>query len=85
MLESRDISLLRPDVAANCRRWLERCRMAGLKVLVTNTVRDREYQEQLYAQGRTRPQPKKPMAIQYDDDGEGTVGVVVPCTALTAP
>ena len=29
--------------------------MAGLKVLVTNTVRDREYQEQLYAQGRTRP------------------------------
>ena len=55
MLESRDISLLRPDVAANCRRWLERCRMAGLKVLVTNTVRVREYQEQLYAQGRTRP------------------------------
>ena len=55
MLDSRDISLLRPDVAANCRIWLDRCRAAGLNVLVTNTVRDKEYQEYLYAQGRTRP------------------------------
>ena len=55
MLNSRDISLLRQDVAANCRVWLERCRAAGLKVLITNTVRDREYQEFLYARGRTRP------------------------------
>ena len=39
MLDSRDISLLRPDVAANCRIWQERCRAAGLNVLVTNTVR----------------------------------------------
>ena len=55
MLNSRDISLLRPDVAANCRKWLERCKEAGLNVLITNTVRDKEYQEYLYAQGRTRP------------------------------
>ena len=55
MLNSRDVSLLRPDVAANCRTWLERCRAAGLNVLVTNTVRDKAYQEYLYAQGRTRP------------------------------
>jgi len=55
MLNSRDISLLRPDVAANCRKLLERCEEAGLNVLVTNTVRDREYQSYLYAQGRTRP------------------------------
>ena len=55
MLNSRDISLLRPDVAANCRIWLERCRAAGLNVLVTNTVRDAEYQAHLYEQGRTRP------------------------------
>lgn len=55
MLNSRDISLLRPDVAANCHVWQERCRAAGLNVLVTNTVRDREHQEYLYAQGRTRP------------------------------
>ena len=55
MLNSRDIALLRPDVAANCRLWLERCLAAGLKVLVTSTVRDQEYQEFLYARGRTRP------------------------------
>lgn len=55
MLNSRDISLLRPDVESNCRRWLERCKAAGLNVLITNTVRDKEYQEYLYAQGRTRP------------------------------
>ena len=55
MLDSRDIALLRPDVEANCRKWLERCKAAGLNVLITSTVRDREYQEYLYAQGRTRP------------------------------
>lgn len=55
MLNSRDISLLRDDVEANCRRWLELCRSNGLNVLVTQTVRDKEYQEHLYAQGRTRP------------------------------
>ena len=55
MLNSRDVDLLRRDVAANCRIWLERCRAAGLSVLITSTVRDREYQEYLYAQGRTRP------------------------------
>ena len=55
MLNSRDINLLRPDVAANCSKWVERCKSAGLNVLITNTVRDKEYQEYLYAQGRTRP------------------------------
>ena len=55
MLNSRDINLLRSDVAANCHRGVERCRAAGLRVLVTNTVRDAEYQAYLYAQGRTRP------------------------------
>lgn len=55
MLNSRDVSLLRDDVEANCRKWQERCKAAGLNVLITNTVRDKEYQEYLYAQGRTRP------------------------------
>lgn len=55
MLNSRDISLLRPDVAANCRKWLDLCKANGLNVLVTQTVRDKEYQESLYAQGRTKP------------------------------
>lgn len=55
MLNSRDISLLREDVGVNCRMWIDRCRAAGLDVLVTQTVRDREYQESLYAKGRTKP------------------------------
>ena len=55
MLSSRDVDLLRSDVAENCRRWLARCRSAGLNVLITNTVRDAEYQAWLYEQGRTRP------------------------------
>ena len=55
MLSSRDVNLLRSDVAENCRRWLARCRSAGLNVLITNTVRDAEYQAWLYEQGRTRP------------------------------
>ena len=55
MLHSRDVALLRSDVAANCRVWQERCREAGLNVLVTSTVRDQAYQEYLYQQGRTRP------------------------------
>lgn len=55
MLNSRDISKLRSDVAANCRKWQEKCKAAGLNVLVTQTVRDAEYQASLYAQGRTKP------------------------------
>lgn len=55
MLNSRDIGLLRPDVRDNCLIWLEKCQERGLEVLVTNTVRDREYQQYLYQQGRSRP------------------------------
>ena len=55
MLNSRDVGLLRPDVAANCRLWLDRCAAVGLQVLVTSTVRDSAYQAWLYEQGRSRP------------------------------
>ena len=55
MLNSRDISLLRDDVEANCRVFLDICKAEGLPVLVTQTVRDNEYQASLYAQGRTKP------------------------------
>lgn len=55
MVNSRDAGLLRRDVADNCRIWLHLCAEAGLKVLITSTVRDNEYQAYLYAQGRTRP------------------------------
>lgn len=55
MLNSKDISLLRDDVEVNCRIWLDLCAKEGLNVLITNTVRDEEYQQTLYAQGRTTP------------------------------
>ena len=55
MLNSRDLSLLRPDVEANVRAWIQLCAAEGLPVLVTQTVRDNEYQAKLYAQGRTAP------------------------------
>lgn len=55
MLKSREIDRLRADVAANCRVFVQRCAAAGLPVLVTETVRDAEYQASLYAQGRTKP------------------------------
>ena len=54
MYNSRDIDDLRSDVAANCRIWLELCRAAGLNVLVTGTVRDKEYQEQCYRNGTSK-------------------------------
>lgn len=55
MLNSRDIALLRDDVRVNCEAFLALCREEGLNVLVTQTVRDDEYQATLYAQGRTAP------------------------------
>ena len=54
MLNSRDISLLRPDVAANCRAFLARCQAAGWPALVTGTVRDDEFQLQCYRNGTSR-------------------------------
>ena len=55
MVNSRDLNDLRPDVRANVKKLLELCSAQGLKVLITQTVRDDEYQAYLYAQGRTRP------------------------------
>lgn len=60
MLNSRDISLLRDDVEANCRMFISLCAEAGYAVLVTGTVRDAEYQRYcashgLAAKTATRP------------------------------
>lgn len=51
MINSRDVELLRPDVAANCKVWMELCRDQDLEVLVTGTVRDEEYQRYCYQNG----------------------------------
>lgn len=51
MFHSRDLKYLRSDVRANCEAFLTECKAAGLNVLVTETVRDEEYQRSLVAQG----------------------------------
>lgn len=54
MINSRSLDDLRPDVRANAELLLAECEKQGLRVLVTQTLRDDEYQAYLYAQGRTR-------------------------------
>jgi len=54
MLNSRDIDLLRPDVAANCKELVELAARDGYSVLVTGTVRDKEFQELCYFKGTSK-------------------------------
>lgn len=54
MLNSRNIDLLRPDVAANCRKLIELAAAEGWPVLVTGTVRDEEYQLWCYQNGTSK-------------------------------
>ena len=51
MRHSRDIDDLRADVAANCRVLIALAEREGLRVLVTETVRDSEYQKMLAKKG----------------------------------
>lgn len=52
---SRDITLLHPKVQAIIPKFLEECKRQGLIVKVTDTLRTKEEQDNLYAQGRTKP------------------------------
>jgi peptidoglycan L-alanyl-D-glutamate endopeptidase CwlK len=54
MLNSRDINLLRPDVAANCKTLITLAKAAGYDVLVTGTVRDDAYQMDVYNKGYSK-------------------------------
>ena len=51
MRHSRDIDDLRADVAANCRSLIALAEREGLHALVTETVRDGEYQKMLAEKG----------------------------------
>lgn len=55
MINSRDVKDLRADIRANCEVFLAECKAAGLPVIITQTLRDNEYQATLYAKGRTAP------------------------------
>lgn len=55
MINSRKIEDLHPKVAEMCKEFIEECKLAGVDVLITSTYRDAESQNELYAQGRTKP------------------------------
>lgn len=55
MISSRKIEDLHPKVAEMARRFVSLCDQSGIDVLITSTYRDKEAQDALYAQGRTKP------------------------------
>jgi len=55
MINSRDIKDLHPKVKAMAEKFLSECKAAGLNVNIYSTYRDHESQNDLYAQGRTKP------------------------------
>ena len=52
MLKSRDIKTLHPTLQRGATEFLKRCERAGLKVLITETIRDAEYQYLLFTNGK---------------------------------
>lgn len=46
---------MHPRVQELCRKHIGACTKRGIKIIVTSTLRDQEYQSVLYAQGRTKP------------------------------
>jgi peptidoglycan L-alanyl-D-glutamate endopeptidase CwlK len=55
MINSRNINDLHPYVKYLAEQLISKASEQGLKVLVTSTLRDDEYQGTLYAQGRSKP------------------------------
>lgn len=65
MINSRQLSDLKPVVMIKAEQFLDHCKMVGIDVLITSTYRDLQAQAALYAQGRTtkgvNPRIFKPM------------------------
>lgn len=55
MINSRDIKDLIPEAQIECNTFIRKCTEAGLNIKIIQTLRDAEYQQFLYAQGRTAP------------------------------
>ena len=52
MVNSRDIDDLKPVAKAKCLEFIEACKGEGIAVQIIQTLRDAEYQNSLYQQGR---------------------------------
>ncbi|OQS34275.1 peptidase M15 [Chromobacterium haemolyticum] len=57
-MASRKIEDLHPDLQPLCREFVRRCEAAGVTALITTTYRSGAEQDELYAQGRTKPGPR---------------------------
>lgn len=57
MAASREISALRPGTQAKAISFIRLCKLAGIDVIVTCTLRSAVEQEALYARGRTTDGP----------------------------
>ncbi len=55
MINSRNICDLHPFVEGLCYKFIGQCAKEGIDVIITSTYRDRDSQNALYAQGRTKP------------------------------
>lgn len=51
----RDVSELRSGARQACEAHIQACKAAGLDIFITETYRSQERQNELYAQGRTKP------------------------------
>lgn len=57
MISSRSLDDLTPAMKVKCQQFIEKCKEAGIDVIITSTYRDFESQDVLYAQGRTTHGP----------------------------
>lgn len=55
MTNSRKLEDLHPTVQKLCAEFIEKCKQIDINVTITSTYRDNSYQNDLYAQGRTKP------------------------------
>jgi peptidoglycan L-alanyl-D-glutamate endopeptidase CwlK len=55
MINSKSTDDLHPIVKIKCEEHIANCALKGIRVIVTSTLRDDEYQATLYEQGRTKP------------------------------
>ena len=55
MINSRNLDDLHPIIRKKCQKFIELCKESGVNILITSTLRDHESQNDLYAQGRTKP------------------------------
>jgi peptidoglycan L-alanyl-D-glutamate endopeptidase CwlK len=55
MINSRSLDDLNPKVKKLAEQFIKACKDAGIDILIYSTYRDAESQNELYAQGRTKP------------------------------